>query len=236
MNTYRLKIYSPYRMRLASLFTGGKDSTYATHLAAKDGDEIACLLTMQSRREDSWMFHTVNIKMAEMVAEAFGVAHIAATTSGEKESELDDLKDALRGLDVDGVVSGAIASRYQRSRVEGICHELGLENVTPLWGRDTGELLYEMIYGGLVIVVTAVAARGLDKSWLGRVLDAASVEELVDLNRRFGVDVCGEGGEMETLVLDAPWFRSRLEITRAATLWDGVRGSYLIDEARLLPK
>lgn len=182
------------------------------------------------------MFHTVNIQMAEMVAEAVGISHISSTTGGEKEIELDDLKSALKGLDVDGVVSGAIASWYQRSRVDGICDELGLENVTPLWGRDTGELLIEMISGGLVIIVIAVAARGLDQRWLGRVLDAASVEELVDLNRRFGVDVCGEGGEMETLVLDAPWFRSRLEIIQARTLWDGVSGSYFIDEARLLPK
>jgi len=222
-------------MRLASLFTGGKDSTYATRLAAEN-DEVAYLVTMHPEREDSWMFHTVNIRLARLVADAVGIEHVAAATGGEKERELEDLKRTLAGLDVDGVVSGAIASTYQRSRVDRICDELGLEHKAPLWGRDGRELLEEMLSAGLVIIVTAVAARGLDRRWLGRVLDAAAVEGLAELNRRFGVDICGDGGEMETLVLDAPWFRRRLEITRAETAWDGVSGSYLVKEARLRPK
>jgi len=223
-------------MRLASLFTGGKDSTYATRLAVEDGDEVAHLVTMHPRRGDSWMFHSVNIGLAETVADAMGIDAVTAATSGEKERELDDLKRTLADLDVDGVVSGAIASTYQRSRVDRICDELGLEHRAPLWGRDGRRLLEEMLSAGLVIVVAAVAARGLDRRWLGRVLDNAAVEELAELNRRFGVDVCGDGGEMETLVLDAPWFRRRLEIARARVVWDGVSGIYEVEEARLRPK
>ena len=223
-------------MRLASLFSGGKDSTYATHLAAEGGDEVACLVTMRSRREDSWMFHTVNIGLAPIVAEAFGIEIVTAETCGEKETELEDLVEVLGGLEVEGVVSGAIASTYQRRRVDRICEELGLVHVAPLWGRDGFDLLGEMISEGLVVIVTAVAAMGLDQSWLGRVLDQGAAEELRELNQCFGVDVCGEGGEMETLVLDAPWFQRRLDIVSARQVWDGVRGSYLVEEARLLPR
>jgi len=223
-------------MRLASLFTGGKDSTYATRLAEKGGDEVVYLVTMIPRRVDSWMFHTVNIHLAGMVAEALGIDHVVGATEGEKERELEDLRETLAGLDVDGVVSGAIASSYQRSRVDGICDELSLEHRAPLWGRGGRALLEEMLSEGLVIVVTAVAALGLDSLWLGRVLDDAAVEELAGLNRRFGVDVCGDGGEMETLVLDAPWFRRRLEITKATTMWDGISGRYQVEEARLFSK
>lgn len=223
-------------MRLASLFTGGKDSTYATRLTVEGGDEVTNLVTMHSIREESWMFHTVNIHMARMVAEALGIRHIAAPTGGEREKELEDLKKMLAGLDIEGVVTGGIASMYQKSRVDRICGELGLEHVAPLWGRNGRELLGEMIETGMIIVVTAVAAMGLDRSWLGRVLDGQAVEVLDELHGRFGVDVCGEGGEMETLVLDAPWFRCRLEIDRARSLWDGVRGSYVVEEAKLRPK
>ena len=223
-------------MRLASLFSGGKDSTYATHLAAEGGDEVACLVTMRSRREDSWMFHTVNIGLAPLVAEAFGIEIVIAETGGEKEAELEDLVEVLGGLEVEGLVSGAIASTYQRRRVDRICEELGLVHVAPLWGRDGFDLLGEMISEGLVVIVTAVAARGLDQSWLGRVLDMEAAEKLRELNERFGVDVCGEGGEMETLVLDAPWFRSRIEVTRARRVWDGMRGSYLVEDIKLQPK
>ena len=223
-------------MRLASLFSGGKDSTYTTRLTAEGGDEVAYLVTMLPRRDDSWMFHTVNISLAPIIARALGIECVVRETGGEKERELEDLKAVLRGLDVDGLVTGAIASTYQRSRVDGICDELGLRHFAPLWGRDGLELLREMLSAGMVIVVTAVAARGVGQGWLGRVLDSEAVGELDDLSRRFGVNVCGEGGEMETLVLDAPWFRERLEVLKAEPDWDGVRGSYVVEEARLVPK
>lgn len=221
---------------MASLFSSGKDSTYATRLAAERGDEVAYLVTMLSRRDDSWMFHTVNIRLAPMIAEALGIECVVCETGGEKERELGDLKDVLGGLDVDGLVTGAIASTYQRSRVDGICDELELRHVAPLWGRGGLELLREMLSAGMVIVITAVAAQGLGQGWLGRILDSEALGELDDLSRRFGVNVCGEGGEMETLVLDAPWFRERLEVLKAEPVWDGVRGFYLVEEARLVPK
>jgi diphthine-ammonia ligase len=223
-------------MRLASLFSGGKDSTYATRLAQLQGHEVTYLVTMESRRDDSWMFHTVNSHLAPLLAEAYGIESVVAETRGEKEAELEDLKAALSRLEIDGVVTGAIASTYQRSRVDGICRDLGLEHISPLWSRDTRGLLAEMLSGGMVIIVTAVAAMGLDESWLGRVLDPEAAEALRGLNERFGVDVCGEGGEMETLVLDAPWFRSRLEVLEARRVWDGVRGSYVVERAGLLPR
>lgn len=223
-------------MRLASLFSGGKDSTYATHLASSAGDDVAYLVTMRSKRDDSWMFHTVNIHLATMIADALGVENIYAETGGEKERELEDMRMVLRGLDVDGLVTGAIASTYQRRRVDLLCEELGLLHVAPLWGMDGYELLEEMLSEGMVIMVTAVAAGGLDERWLGRILDEDALDELGTLNKLYGVNVCGEGGEIETLVLDAPWFRGRLQIVRAKRHWDGVRGAFLVEEARLVPK
>jgi ABC transporter with metal-binding/Fe-S-binding domain ATP-binding protein len=223
-------------MRLASLFSGGKDSTYAAHLASLRGDEVAYLVTMRSQREDSWMFHTVNVHLAPTLARALGIESMMVETPGEKERELDDLSRALEGMDVDGIVTGAVASTYQKSRVDNICDELGLEHVAPLWGRSSPELLDEVLEARMEVIITAVAARGLDEGWLGRALNQATSEELKGLSRRYGFDVCGEGGEMETLVLDAPWFCSRLEIVRARKIWDGVRGRYLVEEARLNSK
>ena len=222
-------------MRLAALFTGGKDSTYAAHLAESLGD-LRYLVTMIPRREDSWMFHTVNIGLASLVAEAYGVEHIEASTSGVKEAELQDLKRVLEGLDIDGVVSGAIASNYQRKRIDGLCHQLGLRHITPLWGRDSAELLGEMLEAGMSIMIICVAALGLDERWLGRIIDEEALRELVELHDRYGIDVCGDGGEMETLVLDAPWFRHRVEVLEADRLWDGLRGVYQIRRAELRPK
>lgn len=222
-------------MRLAALFTGGKDSTYAAHLAERLGD-LLYLVTMISERKDSWMFHTVNIHLASLVARAYGIEHISASTSGERGKELQDLKRVLEELKVDAIVSGAIVSNYQRRRVDAICRELRLRHITPLWGRDSAKLLREMLEAGLTIIVTGVAAMGLDEHWLGRVIDREAIEELIHLSRRFGLDVCGDGGEMETLVLDAPWFKHRVEILEAERLWDGIRGVYQIVSAELIIK
>ena len=223
-------------MRLAALFSGGKDSTYAVHLAREMGHDVVYLVTMLPARDDSWMFHTVNIGIAPLVAQAMGIESVVVDTSGEKEEELHDLEPAIAGLNVDGLVTGAIASSYQRSRVDAICSELEIEHVAPLWGRESSELVREMIADGMSIIVTAVAAMGLDEKWLGRTIDGDALKELKALSERYGVDVCGEGGEMETLVLDAPWFESRLELLRTRSEWDGVRGSYIVEESRLIRK
>ena len=182
------------------------------------------------------MFHTVNIGLTELQAYAWGKEHVEAKTRGVKEKELDDLKRCLEGLDVGGIVTGAVASSYQRQRIDVVCGELGLEHVSPLWGRERVGLLNEMLRSGMVIVFSAVAAQGLDRGWLGGKLDRQAVDRLVGLRDRFGVDPCGEGGEYESLVLDAPWFRYRIEVRRAERSWDGVSGRYRVVEADMRPK
>ena len=223
-------------MRLAVLFSGGKDSCYAARLAEEAGHDVDYLVSMRSENPDSYMFHTVNIGLTELQAYAWGKEHVEAKTRGVKEKELDDLERSLGGLDVEGVVTGAIASSYQRERVDRICGELGLEHLSPLWGRERVGLLNEMLRRGMVIVISAVAAQGLDQKWLGAKLDRQAVNRLVQLMDRYGVDPCGEGGEYESLVLDAPWFRYGIEVKEAERSWDGVSGRYRVVEADLRPK
>jgi len=223
-------------MRVAALLSGGKDSVLAARLAEEGGHELLCLVTMRSANPDSYMFHTVNVEAVGLQAKAWGKRWLQAWTPGEKERELDDLKAALDGLPVEGVVSGAIASSYQRNRVERVCGELGLTHISPLWGRDREGLLRAILSKGMRVIFTAVAAQGLDESWLGTELDEVAASRLLRLNAEYGVDPCGEGGEYETLVLDAPWFREKIVVSQADKTWDGVSGRYVIGEAHLLPK
>jgi predicted ATP pyrophosphatase (TIGR00289 family) len=198
--------------------------------------EVAFLVSMEPARPDSWMFHTINLNLTPLLAEAMGKRLVTAPTSGEKEKELKALRETLSTLDVDGVVTGALASTYQKSRVDAICQDLGLAHLSPLWGRDPKEVLWEEIAVGMEIILTAVAAAGLDEGWLGRRLDEKAARELGRLNERYRLNVCGEGGEYESLVLDAPWFRSRLKIIEATKEWDGSSGVYRVKRARLVPK
>jgi len=223
-------------MRLAALFSGGKDSVLSARLAEKMGHEVPCLVTMRSENPDSYMFHTVNIDATRLQAEAWGKRWVEARTAGEKEREIEDLKSVLAGLDVDGVVSGAIASSYQRVRVDRVCRELGFTHVSPLWGRDRVELLMQILVENMRVIVTAVAAHGLDKSWLGKELNMEAVNRLLSLRKDYGVDPCGEGGEYESLVVDAPWFSHKIEISMAEKTWDGVSGRYHVLEAHLATK
>ncbi len=220
-------------MRVAALFSGGKDSTLAARLTEEDGHQVPILVTMRSGNPDSYMFHTVNVDAAGLQAEAWGKQWVQAWTAGEKEKELDDLKATLEGLPIEGVVSGAIASSYQRDRVERICGELELTHLSPLWGRGREELLRLVLNKGMKIIFTAVAARGLDESWLGRRLNESALKDLLALSRDYGVDPCGEGGEYESMVLDAPWFSKEIVVSKADKTWDGVSGRYVIMEARL---
>jgi diphthine-ammonia ligase len=214
-------------MRLAALFSGGKDSTYALYKAIKEGHEIKYLVTVFSERQDSWMFHYPCIELTKLQAEALGIKQIIKKTKGEKEKELKDLKDALISVksEIDGVVTGALYSDYQKNRIEKICNDLGLKCLSPLWHSDLEKMLKEEICLGFEIVITGVAAEGLDKSWLGKKINLDTVEKLKNLNKKFGINIGAEGGEFETLVLDCPIFKKKIKILDSSYAWDNKTNS-----------
>jgi len=222
-------------MKLAALTSGGKDSIYAIQLAIREGHEITDLVTIEPDRDDSYMFHSANIHMVDLISRSSDIPLTTRTTRGEKEKELDDLEIALGHLDVEGVVVGAIESEYQASRVRRICNTMGIEMVVPLWHIEPELLIRDMVRV-MDIMIVHVSAMGLDEEWLGRTIDGSAIDALIDLNRRYGIHICGEGGEYETLVLDAPVFRSRIGILDAEIIWEGDRGIYQVKDARLTGK
>ncbi len=223
-------------MRVACLFSGGKDSTYAAYVAMQRGWEIASLLTIRPADPESMMFHVPNLSLTEQQAEAMGLPRIEVAAEPGEAGELDALRRAFRQADADGIVVGAIASDYQHSRVNRVAHELGLRIFAPLWRQDPRQLVHDYLDAGLRIVFSSVSADGFDRTWLGRAWDAAAVADLLRLAETRGVHPCGEGGEFETLVLDAPFFRKRIVVDRAEALWEGAAGSWSVKEAHLEEK
>jgi diphthine-ammonia ligase len=223
-------------MRVAVLATGGKDSTLALFKVLNAGHEVKYLASMIPLSEDSWMFHYPNIRLVDLFAEAVGIPLVKAETSGVKEEEVEDLKRLIAGLDVDGVVSGAIASEYQKGRVERICEELSLKCISPLWHRNPLDILREIVELKFDVIITGVYAYGFNKEWLGRRIDDAAISDLIELNRKYGVSLVGEGGEYETLVLDAPLFKKRIKIIEAEKVWKGQIGYFLVKRAELESK
>ena len=204
-------------MKLGVLFSGGKDSTYATWLAKRNGYEISCLISIVSQNKESYMFHTPSISKTKKQAKATGIPIIIQKTKGEKEKELDDLKKAIKKakekFKIEGIVTGAVESVYQSSRIQKICNELNLECFNPLWQKNQFELLENLIKNRFEVIITGVFAYPLDRKWLGRKIDAKFVEEMKNLNEKYKINPAGEGGEFETFVIYAPdLFKRKLKI------------------------
>ncbi len=223
-------------MRVSALFSGGKDSAYAAYLVQQQGWEVESLLTVVPASSDSFMFHYPNIRWTPLQAEAMGIPIRTVGTEGRKESELLDVERLMRAETVDGFVCGAIASDYQWARLNGICHGLGKPLFSPLWRKDQVRLLEDMVHAGFVFLVSGVYADGLDRSWLGRVIDQRAIGDLVRLRESHGISPSGEGGEIETFVLDGPSFSRRVRVDEAATEWSRDSGTYTILRASLEKK
>lgn len=223
-------------MRLAALVTGGKDSILALYRAQKMGHNVTVLATMVSSRDDSYMFHFPNIHLTDYISCSLEIPLVKAETSGIKEEELEDLKNLLASLDVDGVVSGAIQSSYQKERIGKICEDLGLKSITPLWNESPLDLMNELISLKFKVIIVGVYAHGLDRSWLGKEINSETLKQLVELNKKFQISLVGEGGEYESLVLDCPIFRKRLEIIEAKIKFENNYGSLEIQKVKLIEK
>jgi len=216
-------------MRLGVLFSGGKDSTYAAYLASSEGYRIACLISIHSKDPHSFMFHTPSISQVENQAEVMGIPIIIKATKGEKETELEDLKqaieEAISSHKIEGIVTGAVQSVYQATRIQKICNELGIECFNPLWQKDQIELLNDLIEARFKVVITGIAAHPLDETWLGKEINQDFIEKISKLNKEFGINPAGEGGEYESLVLDCPLFSRPLTISKKKIKGKGNSGS-----------
>ena len=226
-------------MKAAILFSGGKDSTMATYKAIDEGYYVKYLVSMHSHNPHSYMFHVPNIHLTELISQAIEIPLLQAETPGYKEEELEDLEKMLiklKNLDIETIFTGAIASEYQKSRIDNLCQEIGLKSIAPLWGRDPLEYMEEIVDLGFEVLITSVAADGLDESWLGRKIDKELLDDLVELHHKHGLHLAFEGGEAETLVIDGPIFKKRLHILDSEKVWDRDSGHLVIKEAILEDK
>ena len=220
-------------MRLASLYSGGKDSTFSLYLAEQMGHDVPYLVNVVPEDAASWIFHTPNLSLVPLMAESMGKELVTAGSTGTEEGDMDGLRLALRGLDVEGVVSGAIWSDYQWDRMNIVCGELGLKLIAPLWRKDQDMLMDQFLDSGIRAVIAGCYAEGLGEEWLGREIDAEAVEELKAVRARTGISIMGEGGEYESLTLDSPMHSRPLEILEAEREWSRQGGTLRVLKARL---
>jgi diphthine-ammonia ligase len=225
-------------LRVLALLSGGKDSVCAVDVARGFGWDVVGALALRPAEDDAWMFHTPNLGAVRGVAECLGLPLEEVPVRAGRDEEVEDLEAALRGakdrLALDGVVSGALASEYQRTRIDRAGHRLGLRSFAPLWHKEPRGYLDGLLRAGWDVRFSRTAADGVPPAWAGQRLDAAKVAAMAAHRAR--PHVAGEGGEYETLVLDCPAYSRRLVVDRAHVEASASRATWVVDGWHTEPK
>jgi ABC transporter with metal-binding/Fe-S-binding domain ATP-binding protein len=229
-------------LNIGCLFSGGKDSTYALYLALQRGLKIKCLITLIPFSDESYLFHYPNIWITQIQSKVLQIPIISkkidSSSSIDKEcEELDKLiEKAKDDFQIKGIVHGGISSHFQKNRYNTICEKHNLKLISPLWQIDQYMYMNELLKKKFLIKIIGVSAMGLDFNWLGKDLTYTNLHNLSLLSKKYKFNIAFEGGEAETIVLDCPIFRKRLDIRKSNIKWDGQRGIVEISDILLLDK
>lgn len=200
----------------AILFSGGKDSCLALHMAKKQGYEVKYLLSIIPENFDSFMFHKPYLNLLKKQAEMLGLLDklIIVKSKGEEEKELNELKILIKSVQkrVDLIVVGGIASSYQGNRIKSLCDEFGFEFYAPLWDYSGKRVWKELFEKDFRVILTKIACEGLGREWLGKTIDKNNFKDLKKLSERYKFRIDFEGGEAESAVLYMPEFKNEIKI------------------------
>jgi ABC transporter with metal-binding/Fe-S-binding domain ATP-binding protein len=228
-------------VKIAALFSGGKDSTFAISCAKEMGHDVVCVISMHPPGDDSILFHYPNNWVTLQLANAMQIPLLTFTVSGRsKQEEINALEEAVAHAKslygIEGIVHGGISSNHQKQAFDLVCMHQRITAVAPIWDSDPETYMIKLIERGFNIVIVAVSAMGLGREWLGKVLDIEAISKLALLSKKYGFNLTFEGGEAETLVVDCPLFTKRIEINSANIRWDGQRGIFEIQDVALVEK
>lgn len=225
-------------MKVACLWSGGKDSTYACYLASKMGFKVKRIVTFYSQNSESMLFHVPNIRWTTLQAKSMELPQDLVSTpqDNEREAMEQTFLQLKESHGIDGIVSGVMASNYQRKILQEICDKVGLKLITPLWGLDPLNILQRILNENFKVLIVGVYAEGLTSQWLGKEIDEVFVEHLKKLFKMWGVHPCGEGGEYETFVIDAPCFKKKIKVLDYKITWHRNWGEMIILNAELADK
>ncbi len=194
---------------IASLISTGKDSLYSCYTLKNFNYNIKNFITIKSKNENSYMYHTPNVDFSKTISEITSIPLILKETRGEKEEELKVLKEALKEsikkYYITGFSSGAIKSNYQRNRLIMIGEELGLEVYNPLWQKNEEEYYKKLLKEKFEMIIVRASFENAE-GFVGKNLTLKLLEKLKEKK----ISIIGEGGEFETLVLDCPLYNKKI--------------------------
>ncbi len=225
-------------MKLASLFSGGKDSMYAIYLAQKQGHQVTCLLSVFPKSEESHLLHHPNLQWTKLQSISMNIPQLTAySISDETIDELSALENLLKTakekFHIQGLVHGGIKSKFQKEKFETLCSKLDLIAIAPLWNTESEQYMYDLINSDFLFIMITVSSDGLDEKWLGKSILKSDINILKKLSDKFKFNLNFEGGESETFVINCPLFSNPIKINQGKKIWDGYRGRFEIVGAEL---
>jgi len=193
-------------------WSGGKDSALCLHKVMTLGEyTVSCLLTSVNEHYQRISMHGVRIELLEQQAASIGVPLVKMFMP-----EMPDMKtyetimkktlERLHRRDIHVCIFGDIFLEDLRKYRENKLAEMNLKAIFPLWKIPTDQLIREFIEMGFKAVIVCVNDKFLDRSFVGRTIDAAFLNDLPH-----NVDPCGEYGEFHSFVYDGPIFKKPID-------------------------
>jgi len=226
------------------------------------GWKVEGLITIHITNDDSMMFQIPNTSIAGLQAHSMGVPWLPILSDGKQEEEITDLKNGINGLtnvydaferivfdtkvidfpdnlllqsanlEIDALVVGALRSDYQKTRIERMCEQLGIISYCPLWHHQPKGHMQSLVEHGFDVRIVSVSTDGLGEEWLGKKITQQSLEDLTRISTKYRFNLDGEGGEFETIVVDAPHMSQSIEVSGHSN-WKGNRGTWILESARI---
>lgn len=196
-------------MNIACSWSGGKDSCYALMQAVKEGMALKAVLNMMNENGKISRSHGLSIPILRQQAAALHVPLVARpSTWGDYESNfVKAIAELKAGYSIEAMVFGDIDLEPHREWEEKVCRMGGVQALLPIWQRNRRDLVMDMLEAKIMAMIVS-CNEVLGERFLGRVLDAALVDDLDTM----GVDVCGENGEFHTMVIDCPFFGAPVQV------------------------
>ena len=194
-------------------WSGGKDSAYALHLLdMTPGYQVVRLHTTFGEETRRVGLHGIHESLIQKQASLVGLPldSIYYPASGDNrayEKAMSDYFKRLKVLGIDHIGFGDIYLEDLKHYREKQLEQAGIRPVFPLWGKDTLQMVNEIIQSGFLTVICAADADKIEQDWMGKVLDREFLNAL-----RPDIDPCGENGEFHTFCVDGPIFSEKVPI------------------------
>ncbi|AXT19682.1 diphthine--ammonia ligase [Flavobacteriaceae bacterium AU392] len=196
-------------MNFLCSWSGGKDSCYAFYKAVQLGYNPMILLNVMNEYGDCSRSHGISreVLLAQSEAIEVPIHFFNSTWEHYEENYVKHLKDLTKHHAITHTVFGDIDIDSHRAWEEKVSNAAGVEAILPLWQQNRKLLVLEMIANGIEAMIVSCNQQ-LGPEFLGRTINASLLEEFESI----GIDACGENGEYHTLVVNAPFFKHKLNV------------------------